>query len=651
MNSAMKINHNKKNRMANIVSKTVLIFALITVTFSGCKKDFLLAEPLSFFEPGETFKTKNGLDAALAIADRHLRSYWTSASYVDLGLPISTEYMFSEMDVAGKTDDGGIFADIATRLTPTDMPERIPFFWGETFNGIKYANTILTYIDGVEGLDELSKNQYKGRALFHRSFRYLALCFQFKDVPLVTKIVSKPKTNYRSTKREAILQKITEDMEQAVQWVPDQSQMSLTGLVNKGACRQLLIKCYLATGQFDKAIAQADLLINSSGYSLMMNDFGTFINPYSTTWPVTRNVIWDLHRPENKAIGANKEGIMVMLNRNNTDMAIKMNTMRNWLPLLDNAGLTTPDGKQAVRFYLSSNTNFRAQYDYIHAHGRGVAHIRPTYFAQKSLWYVNGIDDTGDLRHSAASGNWINMESLRYNDPSSTAFGQNVRLRNTAGALLCTDTVRNYFGWPHYKYFVEDPTESQNPNEINHRGGAGDWYLYRLAETYLLRAEAKFYKGDIGGATDDVNVIRRRAKCNQLYGAVTIGDIMNERARELNKEEWRFTELSRVSYSLALSGKADEWGNTYTVTNLAVNSYWYQRIQHYSDFYNKGKVMVKSRAYTMAPHNINWPIPNGSIQSNGGAKLRQNQGYSGYDAEIPMWNTWQEAVADEDNVK
>ncbi|MXV16759.1 RagB/SusD family nutrient uptake outer membrane protein [Hufsiella ginkgonis] len=644
----------KKNqtiyKIAGKLSKVLLVLAgLLLTASSGCKKSYLQPDPLSLYEPGQTFSTKSGLDAAMAICDRHLRSYWTYFQYVDLGLPISTEYMFSDVAVASKTDDGNIFADIATRLTPTDMPEQTSYFWNETYNGIKYANTILSFIGNVQGLDETTKNQYRGRALFHRSFRYLSLVFEFKDVPLVTKILESPKVNYQSTKREAILQKITADMEQAVEWVPEQAQMTLTGLVNKGACRQLLIKCYLATGQYDKAITQADALINSSGYSLMTANFGAFISPYATTWPVTRNVVWDLHRPENKAIAANKENILVMINRNNTDMGIKMNSMRNWLPFMDAAGTTAPDGKQAIRFFATSNASYRAQYDYVHAIGRGIAHIRPTYFAQKAVWYVNGVNDAGDLRHNAAVGNWGTMEAVKYNDPSSAAwYGQNVRLRNAAGALLCNDTIRNYFEWPHYKYYIEDPTESQNVNEANHRGGAGDLYFYRLAETYLLRAEAKFYKGDIAGATADVNKIRQRAQCTQLYTTVNIGDIMNERARELNMEEWRFTELSRVSYCLAASGKADEWGNTYTVDNLAQNSYWFQRIEHYSDFYNKNKVTVKNRSYTIAPKNINWPIPQTAINSNGGAAIAQNPGYSGYSATVPVWKTWQEAVADED---
>jgi hypothetical protein len=634
--------------MKKMLYKCLLISGLLA-SLTGCKKEYLQPDPLSFYEPGATFTTRAGLDAALAIADRHLRTYWTYFEYVDLGLPINTEYMFSDMAVASKTDDGNIFADIATRFAPTDMPERTGYFWNETYNGIKYANTVLSFIGNVEGLDEATKNEYRGRALFHRSFRYLALVFEFKDVPLVTKILSAPKVNYKTTKREAILQMITADMEKAIEWVPEQKNMALKGMINKGACRQLLIKCYLATGQYDKAIEQADILINSSGYSLMTNTFGTFINPYPQTWPITRNVIWDLHRPENKAIAANNENILIMPNRMPTDAGINMNSMRNWLPWHDAIGTQSPDGKQALRFYAPNATTYRVNYDYPRAIGRGIAHIRPTYYATNELWIVNGVDDAGDLRHNSTVGNWARMDSLKYNDPSSSWFGKNLVLRHpTTNAILCNDTVRNWFDWPHYKYYVENLIETGDRSNANHRGGAGDWYFYRLAETYLLRAEAKFYKGDVVGATADVNTIRQRAGCTQTYAAVNIGDIMNERARELNMEEWRFTEMSRVSYCLAKSGKPDEWGNTYNADNLATNSYWFNRIQAYNNYYNKGRVIVKNRSYTMAAHNINWPIPNSAIQANGGAKLRQNQGYTGFDATIPLWETWEEAVADED---
>lgn len=647
------------NNIKKGLSKGLLVIAAVIAT-SSCSEEFLKPDPLSLYEPEETLTTRAALESALAMADRHMRSYWTYYNTQDLSLPISTEYMFSDLAVAAKTDDGAIFADIADRLTPTNSLEnnntnRISYFWGETYVGIKYANTIVHYIDKVEGLDQATRDEFRGRAYFHRAYRYLALCFQFKDVPLITHIIDKPKLNYRTTKREAILDMITSDMEKAVNWVPEQSKMTMIGMVNKEACRQLLIKCYLSTGQFEKAKAEADTLINLSGYSLVQNEFGTFVNPDAETWNITRNVIWDLHRPENKTIKANTEALLVMPNRHGTTSAVQMRSMRNLLPWLDTDNIQSPDGQRGFGFYARENSNgtanssYRADFDYNRALGRGIAHIRPTYFATKSLWYVNGVKDETDLRHNTEVGNWVTMESLKYTyiNPRHPQWqGKNLRLYDDKGKMLCTDTVRCWFDWPHYKTYI--PSEEELiATSTNHRGGAGDLYCYRLAETYLLRAEAKFYLND-PTAADDVNAVRKRAKCSQLYTTVTIGDIMDERARELYMEEWRHAELSRVSYCLALSGKADEWGNTYEADKLSDRSYWYERVSRYNNYYNKDMVTVKDRKYTIAPHNIYWPIPqNDAINANREGKLSQNPGYDGYDPSVPVWENWEDAVADE----
>ena len=261
-----------KNNIKNKLSKGFLI--LMGAAFlSSCTDDFLKPDPLSFYEPETTFTTESGLKSVLAMCDRHLRLYWTTYEANNICVPIGTEYLFSDVAIYGKTDNvGGAYGTWATRLTPTSGiangdDNQIKYFWDQHYSGIKYANTILSYIDAVEGLGEEKKNEYKGRAYFHRAYRYLALVFQFGDVPLVTKILEGPKRNYKSTKKEAILEMITQDMEKAVEWVPEQAQTEYIGMVNKGACRQLLIKCYLATGRFAEAEAQADILINQSGDS------------------------------------------------------------------------------------------------------------------------------------------------------------------------------------------------------------------------------------------------------------------------------------------------------------------------------------------------------------------------------------------------
>ena len=227
------------------------------------------------------------------------------------------------------------------------------------------------------------------------------------------------------------------------------------------------------------------------------------------------------------------------------------------------------------------------------------------------------------------------------------------------------DTIRDWYGWPHYKIYLQDhgaeakntSTQFNGASSSATQDGCADWYLYRLAEAYLLRAEAKFYKGDPTGAASDVNEIRKRAHCTQLYNTVTIGDIMAERARELYLEEWRYPEMSRVSYCLALSRKPDEWGNTYDVDTYDKQSgiddnggsYWYQRIVHYNDFYNKNSNLVlNGHYYTIDKHNLYLPIPQSAIDANRNGQLRQNYGYTGYDESIPMWTTWEEAAASEE---
>ena len=46
-----------------------------------------------------------------------------------------------------------------------------------------------------------------------------------------------------------------------------------------------------------------------------------------------------------------------------------------------------------------------------------------------------------------------------------------------------------------------------------------DEYLIRLAETVLLRAEAKMRGGDNAGAASDINLLRSRAKCGYTVQA------------------------------------------------------------------------------------------------------------------------------------
>ena len=152
----------------------------------------------------------------------------------------------------------------------------------------------------------------------------------------------------------------------------------------------------------------------------------------------------------------------------------------------------------------------------------------------------------------------MNMEDLVYNEPKlegkNKYYGKPLQLYGETGQLLCKDTIRSWFGWPHYKLFIPDPDRVDQPE-----GGNTDWYVYRLAETYLLRAEAYCWKGDAASlqkAADDVNEVRNRAGAGDLAASdMNIGTILDERARELYYEEPRKTELNSYCLYICTNGK------------------------------------------------------------------------------------------------
>ena len=553
-------------------------------------------------------------------------------------------------------------------------------FWDQGYSMVKYANSILTYVDQVKGLDDATRDAYKGRAYFHRAYAYYNLALQFGDIPLVTKLISVPKRNYSSTSKEAIFKMLVHDLEFAVEHVPPQSKMAYVGQVNQEGCMHLLVKCYLAVGEYAKAEAMATNLINNHGLKLMTENFGTWQpSGAEKTWKVTRNVVWDLHRTPNIADPSNKETIMMISNSNDQDFTT-YNVMRACFAHWSNGIIRDPHGLGGPGQNIArNNKDYNETLDWVRAAGRGIAVNRTSYYYNKTIWSYDGETDWQDLRHNREVGNWMEMEDFKYNNRKSDFYGKNYQLYATEdyvdpsdpskvlvrkGDILCSDTIRSWYPTPLYQVYILDTPNEENlgANQFqgaSGKGANGDMYLFRLAETYLLRAEARLYQGNPTGAAEDVNAVRRRANAKKMFQVVNIGDIMSERARELYLEEFRQAEMVRVSWCLARSGVADEWGNKYDLntwdkqegTDLNGGSYWYRRCTTYNVFnhpYGKGQQGNQTYEYKVNKHNLFWPVPNSAITANNMGKLRQNYGYDGYDDSIPMWTNWEEAVADED---
>lgn len=671
-----------KNYINNLFKGSAVMALLATLT--NCSDSFLGQDPLSFYEPSATYTNEAGLQAAMAMCDKHLKNILLDGN--GNVIPMASNYIMSDIGLYAKTDAGGGFQDnFDGKITPTSGmrgggdENAMSRFWDEGYTGVKYANTVLSYVDQIAGLDEKTRDEYKGRAYFHRAYKYYHLVLQFGDIPLVTKIITVPKQNYKTTTKEAIFQMLVHDLEFAVEHVPSQREMTYVGMVNKEACMHLLAKCYLVTGQYAEAERMATKLIDEQGLHLMTEPFGTFVKSGSeSTWMVNRNVLWDLHRGDNVCSAENKEMIMPILNFNDqnfTGYPLMRAIGVHW----SNGIIRDPSGlSQPTSNYARNNGSYNAELDWLRAIGRGIGCFRTSPHYNIRIWNVDGTPDNQDLRHNREVGNWVEMEDIRYNNPNSPFYGEPMQLYATkdyvdpksgditihAGDLLCSDTIRSWYPTPLYKTYILDQNAENNlgANQFNgaSTGSNGNMYLFRLAETYLVRAEAKFYQGNAAGAAQDVNIIRRRANARHMFTTVTIGDIADERARELYLEEWRQAELARISWCLAKSNQPDEWGNTYDIntwdkqegTDKNGGSYWFKRLTTYSLF-NNGPIQSNGTSfnYQVNKHNLFWPIPNSAITANNGAPLQQNYGYDGYDASIPVWSNWEEAVADEDKTE
>ncbi|HMR82412.1 MAG TPA: RagB/SusD family nutrient uptake outer membrane protein [Niabella sp.] len=128
-----------------------------------------------------------------------------------------------------------------------------------------------------------------------------------------------------------------------------------------------------------------------------------------------------------------------------------------------------------------------------------------------------------------------------------------------------------------------------------------DDYIIRLSETILLRAEAKQRSGDKAGAAADINLLRDRAQCSYKVTAADMDDafntILDERARELIYEEFRWNTLLRMG------------------ANIAVD-----RIKKYAFW-------PEAQATLTFQYNL-WPIPQKVIETNKDVVIEQNPGWA-----------------------
>ena len=317
--------------------------------------------------------------------------------------------------------------------------------------------------------------------------------------------------------------------------------------------------------------------INNPGTSLMQDRFGSRVNDPD----FGGDVYWDLFRQgnQNRSSG-NKEALWVLQYEFNVsgganDNSISFAMARIPLPRLWQARILDTDGQ--VRNLLAGGPN------------------TPTPYFRNELWTKSGATDIRNSEFNI-------VRDFKVNNPDSPSNGNFVVENNLIIQETYIDTDRNY-----YPVMAKNSTPGLHPRDLfaadqsipgsllsSARQTFRDHYSMRLAETYLLRAEAYLGKGDLASAASDINKVGQRSSAPDVAPEeVDIDYILDERLRELYYEEFRLLTLMRL-------GKVAERTRKYN------NEYVGATIQ---DF-----------------HNL-WPIPLSEKEANTEADLVQNPGY------------------------
>ncbi len=280
------------------MKRTYIISLILTICLLfqfSCTENFLKPEPLSFMSPDNIYVNKAGFESALVSLRKNL--------IMDSHGAQSNAHMLLET----QSSDLGINTfsiDLRQFMVPTNNN-----LWTNVFQVIyryiKEANVVISRIDNGTWTSDEEKNAILSEALWFRSYWYYRLVNSWGDVPFIDKEVSGAKLDFQTHSRWAILTKIQQDMEWAVQWMPDTKN---PGQPNKYAGYHLLSKICLANLEFDKAIAASSEVINGP-YALMSDRFGIDKSIANC------NVMWDLHRRENKNLPENTENILAVVER------------------------------------------------------------------------------------------------------------------------------------------------------------------------------------------------------------------------------------------------------------------------------------------------------------------------------------------------
>ncbi len=402
--------------------------------------------------------------------------------------------------------------------------------WQTWYRGINQANGVINRSTDVE-MDEAVKTQRIAEVRFLRALYYFNIVKTYGDAHLSLEETLEVEIEANRTPQAEIYnQAIIPDLEFAIATLPD--SQSDYGRATKPAAEFLLGKVLLTRSY--TSFAEGDDASRSETL------FGNVINNYDFALLDNFAKLFDITNQENS------EMVFVISNsKSQVDSGIDDFGHRGHLYFLQ---------EYDVRRGMTRDV----------ANGRPWKRFRPTDFtlslwdrdidsrydaSYKHVWYANkdepATEATADEPARAALS--IGDTAIFIPGPMRNDLWPQSR-QDTKPYIVITDDEYSERLFPSMNKWI-DPTRPDRQKQQGQR----DYILMRLADAYLLRAEARLQQNNAAGAAEDINVIRARAAIpgqeaaiQVAAGNVDLDFLLDERARELIGEGWRWWDLTRT---------------------------------------------------------------------------------------------------------
>lgn len=501
--------------------KTVLAAGVLTLTLPACEKQLEEYNP-SGLTAETVYTTPAGFETLVNAAYSYNRWWYGKED----------GYSISEMGTdLWQRGAGDVNPDLTDYTTLQGSSRALESLWGKLYAAVNLCNAGINRI-GQSGMTDAQKKTREGELRFLRAFYYWHIVETWGGVHFTTDETTTVQTTANRTPVETFYNQIFEDLNIAVANLP--TTTTDYGRVTKPAAEAFLAKMHLTRGNNQEAANLAEKVISSYNYTLQAR--------YADLWSMTnlenREVLW--------AVNYSKE-----------------------LSFNDRVDATLfPEPYGHPRGGNNGHLLWTMKYDDQPGMTRDIANGRPFNRYMPSLFLLNLFDETKDSRYLASFKTaWI--ANTVVNGAKPLAVGDTAILATKKEIPTAVENAKRYRTYDLSKVYnpatgavvgdrlhyvclrkFDDPTRPTIAEEQSAR----DAYVIRLADVYLMAAEANFKLNNLSKAVTQINTVRRRAaipgKETQMEIAasnLSLDFILDERARELAGEQLRWFDLKRTN--------------------------------------------------------------------------------------------------------